>query len=363
MSKKILVTGGSGFIGSNLVNKLVNENKHEITILDCLYKDIHRKKSIDIESLNKNVKFVHASACDYKIFKELIQENEIIYHMAAILGIPQSMYRISSFFQNNVLSTANLMDILVNCDNNIEKVIITSSNTVYGEGKYICDNCGIVYPQLRSKDQLKKKQWEIKCPNCKNTLIPEALKEDDPTNPSSIYALTKQIQEQMSLMIGKTYGIDITILRLFLVYGVDLNFYSPYTGVASIFCNKLLRGKNPIVYEDGYQSRDFINIRDVCNSLILSMEKKTGSNEIFNVGSGYRITIRDVAETLTQYFNDKVNPNYTNEYRLGDIRHSFADISKIKSKLNFTPTISFKQGINEYMKSINNIEGKCKLPV
>jgi len=242
---------------------------------------------------------------------------------------------------------ANLLDILVNSEHNLKKVVIASSNTVYGEAKSYCNKCGVIFPKLRSLDQLNRKDWELNCPKCGSKVKPLLTDEDSPLNPSSIYAFSKQAQERLGLMIGNTYGINTTVLRLFLTYGTRQALSNPYTGVCAIFSTRALNGKPPIIFEDGNQSRDFVNVNDVCQALILAMEKNAAKGEVFNVGTGIPITIKEVAEIITEKINLDLKPIFNQQYRIGDIRHCIADISKIQNKLGFKPLITFQEGIDD----------------
>jgi len=352
MSKKILITGGAGFIGSHLADKLIEVDNHDVTVLDILDEQVHGKLGKPPEYLNKKAKFIRGSVTDYKKLEDLVGENEIIFHLAAKVGVGQSMYQIEKYVDNNILGLANLLDILVNREHNIEKIVIASSNTVYGEGKSQCNKCGVIIPKLRSLEQLKRKDWELNCPKCGFKLKPLLTDENSLLNPSSIYAFSKQAQEKMSLLIGNTYGINTTILRFFLVYGTRQSLSNPYTGVCAIFSIRALYGKPPIIFEDGEQSRDFVNVSDVCQALILAMEKKSANGEIFNVGTGTPITIKEVAETITQKINPELKSIYNQQFRVGDIRHCVADISKIKNKLGYSPTLAFKEGIDDLINWI-----------
>ena len=349
MTKRVLITGGAGFIGSHLVDKLINERDHEVTVLDLLEEQVHGNLEKPPGYLNKDVIFLKGSVTDYGTLEELVRENEIIFHLAAMVGVGQSMYQIKKYIDNNILGVANLLDILANKNHNVEKVVIASSNTVYGEGKSKCGNCGIFFPKLRSHQQLEMKNWEITCPSCGQKSESILTDEIAPFNSSSIYALSKQVQEEMGLMIGNTYGINTTILRFFLVYGSRQAPSNPYTGVCSIFSSRILRRKPPIIFEDGKQSRDFVNVEDVCQALLLSIDKKAADGEIFNVGTGLPITIKEVADLITEKINPSLKPIYNQQYRVGDIRHCVADISKIKNKLGYKPSITFKKGIDEFI--------------
>jgi dTDP-L-rhamnose 4-epimerase len=352
MTKNILITGGAGFIGSHLVDLLTENSNYNITVFDCLDEQIHTVRNKSPEYLNNRASFIKGSVNNYEKFEELVKENDIIFHLAATVGVGQSMYQIDRYIDNNVLGMANLLNILVNADHDVEKVILPSSNTVYGESKVSCKECGIIFPKLRQNTQLRNRDWELHCPKCGGLVRSLLTDEKSPYNSSSIYALSKQVQEEMTLMIGKTYGIDFSILRLFLVYGPRQAPSNPYTGVCAIFSTRLLNGMSPIVFEDGLQSRDFVNVKDVCQALLLTMNNQASKGEIFNVGTGIPITIKDVAETLTAKINPNLSPIYNQQYRIGDIRHCAADISKIKKLLGYSPKISFNEGLEEYIEWI-----------
>ncbi|MBA7628793.1 dTDP-L-rhamnose 4-epimerase [subsurface metagenome] len=207
---------------------------------------------------------------------------------------------------------------------------------------------------LRKQGQLIRKDWENYCPKCGLKVKPLLTNENTPFNSSSIYALSKQSQEQMGLLIGKTYGINTTILRFFLVYGPRQALSNPYTGVCSIFSTRLLNEKPAIVFEDGLQSRDFVHVSDICQALVLAMENDSANGEIFNVGTGTPTSIKEVAEIITEKINPDLRPEFNQQYRIGDIRHCVADISKIKNKLGYKPNINFKEGIDDLIKWIRN---------
>ncbi|MHA1729859.1 MAG: NAD-dependent epimerase/dehydratase family protein [Promethearchaeota archaeon] len=354
MQKKILITGGAGFIGSHLVDELITLKNHEITVLDSLEEQVHGKTKKPPTFLNDECNFICGSILDYSLMKELLKNHEIVYHLAAMVGVGQSMYEIKKYTDTNIQGTANLLNILANEDHSVEKLIIASSNTIYGEGKSSCPNCGIIYPKLRNETQLLQKQWDLTCPTCGSVLKPEFTDESTPFNPSSVYALSKQVQEQMSLLIGKTYGINTTILRFFLVYGSRQSLSNPYTGVCAIFASRLLNNKPPIVFEDGLQTRDFVHVKDICQGLILAMEKEPARGQIFNLGSGIPITIKKVAEIMTKKINPKLSPIYNQNYRIGDIRHCVADISKAKKVLGYKPLYSFEKGVDDLIEWIQD---------
>jgi dTDP-L-rhamnose 4-epimerase len=352
MNKRVLVTGGAGFIGSHLVDKLIDEMGLKVTVFDILEEQVHGKEKKIPNYLNENAHFIQGSVTNYEKLKDLVLNHDVVFHLAAMVGVGQSMYQIQKYVEHNILGTSNLLDIIANCEHNIKKLVIASSNTVYGEGKSKCNKCGVIFPKLRTLEQLKNKDWEINCPKCSSKVKPLLTDEETPFSSSSIYALTKQAQEQTGLLIGDTYGIDTTVLRFFLVYGPRQALSNPYTGVCSIFSSRLFNKKPPIIFEDGLQSRDFVNVKDVCQALTLSMINREAKGEIFNVASGEPITINEVANIITEKINPKLKPIYNQEYRIGDIRHCLADISKIKKKLGYTPTVKFKDGIDEVLEWI-----------
>jgi len=358
MTNSILVTGGAGFIGSHLVDILNSEN-HEVIVFDNLESQVHRDTYKAPEYLPHNVKFIQGDVRDTKILDKAMENVDIIIHLAAMVGVGQSMYEIKKYMGVNELGTAKILDILVNSEHHVKKFILASSMSIYGEGAYICKECGQFFPKSRTQDQLRKKIWGISCPRCGKLAQPIPTSENSPLNCSSIYALTKYSQEKMALLLGKTYGINTTSLRIFNTYGSRQSLYNPYTGVCSIFLTHLLNGTPPIIYEDGNQKRDFIHVNDVCQAILLSMKNKKSTNEIFNVGTGNPLSIGKIAEFLSQKINPKIEQKIINKLRPGDIRHCYADISKIKNVLDFKPIYSFEKGIKEL---IDWVKTQKKLP-
>lgn len=341
---KILVTGGAGFVGSHLVDSLVK--KHDVVIYDNLEPQVHKDFP---EYLNNSVEFKKENICDKIKLKEAIIDCDIIFHEAAMVGVGQSMYQIERYMDVNTMGTAKLLDILVNEEHNVKKLIVASSMSIYGEGKYECSGCGVVYPPLRSNAQLENRTWEMTCQKCGKIVKPAPTDEDKPLQPTSIYAISKKDQEEMSLAIGHTYGIPTVALRYFNIYGPRQALSNPYTGVCAIFSSRIKNNNLPIVYEDGVQTRDFISVHDIVRANILVMEKSKADYNVFNVGTGKPITILGIANTLSKLYGKKSNPEIVNKYRAGDIRHCYADISKIK-KLGFDPIVSFNEGMHELVE-------------
>ncbi len=358
MKKRILVTGGAGFIGSHLVDKLI-ELGHRVRVFDNLEMQVHGGEQKIPEYLNKECEFIKGDIRDRGKLEKALDEIEIIFHEAAAVGVGQSMYKIYNYVETNTLGTANLLDILVNKkDNKVEKLIIASSMSVYGEGKYICSECGPIFPKLRSLEQLKKREWEMRCPICSQIVKPVPTDEDKPLYPTSIYAISKRDQEEMCLNVGRAYKIPTVALRYFNVYGQRQALSNPYTGVAAIFSSRIKNYHNPIIFEDGLQSRDFIYVSDIVQANILAMEKEEANFEVFNVGTGRKLTILDVANNLIKKLGrDELKSEIVNKYREGDIRYCYADISKIKEKLGYKSKVKFEEGIAEFI----NWAGKQKI--
>ena len=352
---KILVIGGAGFIGSHLVDELLVKN-HDVIVYDSLEPQVHGIISDPPIYLAKNIEFIKDDIRNRNSLIESLKDVDVIYHLAAMVGVGQSMYQIEKYININTLGTANLLDILVNKPNDVKKLVVASSMSTYGEGSYFCEDCHDVSVKLRDLDQLKRGDWELNCPKCDKKAKPRPTDENKIQDCTSIYALSKMDQERLCLMIGVTYGINTTALRLFNVYGSRQSLSNPYTGVCAIFSSRLLAGNNPVIYEDGKQKRDLVHVKDICQSFILAMEKSEARNETFNVGTGIPISINQIADILVELINPKIKPIITNKFRLGDIRHCYADISKIKSKLGYKPKYSIKDGMKELVEWVKTQE-------
>jgi dTDP-L-rhamnose 4-epimerase len=343
---KILITGGAGFVGSHTADELL-ERGHEVRILDNLDPQVHGENPSVPDYLNPAVEFVYGDIRDRELLKKALEDIEAIYHLAAAVGVGQSMYEIHRYVDVNSLGGAVLLDILANENNNISKVIVASSMSIYGEGQYLCPDCGIVYPKLRSDHQLESKEWEMNCPNCDCVVEPMPTSEEKPLFPTSIYAITKRDHEEMFLTIGRAYEIPTVALRYFNIYGSRQALSNPYTGVAAIFSSRLLNHHSPIVFEDGKQSRDFVHVSDIVQANILALEKQEANYEVFNVGTGRQLTIQDMGTTLIERLAPEQKLTILGQFRRGDIRHCYADISKIQSRLGFNPQVTFEDGVDE----------------
>lgn len=347
--KNVLISGGAGFIGSRLCEKLFDQG-YIITILDNLSPQVHGEKE---SSLFKKVKdkctFINGDVRNKEDWKKAIKNQEIIIHLAAETGTGQSMYDISNYTEVNVMGTANMLEVLSENKVKVEKIILASSRAVYGEGKYICLKKGdFFFPEQRDEKDLLKAYFEIK--NNNDLLQPVATDEKSQVNPLSIYAINKLQQEQMVFFIGKSLGIQVVCLRYQNVYGPGQSLSNPYTGILSVFSTRILNNNDIDIYEDGLQSRDFVYIDDVVDATNLAVEKNINGNEIINIGSGSSKTVKDVAVILKQYYESNINISISGNYRVGDIRHNFADIKKAKRILDFNPKFSFNDGVLNFVK-------------
>lgn len=357
---KILVTGGAGFIGSFIADELVKKG-HSVVIFDNLEEQVHLGKMP--QYLNKNAEFIKGDVSNRDALKNAIKDVDAIIHEAAAVGVGQSMYQIQKYVNANNLGTAVLLDILANEEHDVKKLIVAGSMSSYGEGSYECEKCGTVEPGLRAEQQMMQKDWEIHCPKCNSHAKPVPTKEAKKQDANSIYSLTKKDQEQMCMIVGKAYGIPTVALRYFNVYGPRQSLSNPYTGVAAIFMSRIKNNNQPIVYEDGMQTRDFVSVHDVADANLLAMEKSAADYEIFNVGSGNPITIKNVADMLAKLYGKDIHPNITHKFRKGDVRHCFADISKIRRMLGFSPKISFEKGMKELIEWSKHAESIDKFEI
>jgi dTDP-L-rhamnose 4-epimerase len=336
---KILVTGGAGFIGSHIVDRLIEKN-HEVVILDNLSGNDGKLP----DYLNAKAKLIKGDIRNKETLKNIISTCQVVFHTASSVGISQSNYVIRDFVENNSVGTATLLEAIVESDNK-PKLILSSSNTSYGEGLYRCVDCGTFHPEIRNSSYVENEGFEFKCEKCGNLATPIPTPEETSLNCNSVYALTKKNQEELAMILGKLYDFSVISLRYFNVFGPRQSLSNPYTGVSAIFMNRVKNGNIPVIYEDGLQTRDFIFISDVVDANMMALEDGNLKQEIFNVGSGKPISIKKIAEEVFKLYSKKIELEINGSYRKGDIRHCVADSSKIKSKLNWKPKISFEEGL------------------
>jgi dTDP-L-rhamnose 4-epimerase len=355
--KKVLITGGAGFIGSNLALKLVSLG-YTVTVLDNLSPQIHGDNPTVTSplfiSIQNKVTFVHGTVINKEDWKKSISDNDVIIHLAAETGTGQSMYQIHHYVNTNIGGTALLLDLITNNNNHqVKKIIVASSRSIYGEGKYFSTTNGIVFPPERNQKDMENGFFDLKLNETGELLQLCATDENAMIHPSSIYGITKQNQEQMVMLGCKAAGIVGVALRYQNVYGPGQSLSNPYTGILSIFSTQIKNNLPINIFEDGKESRDFIFIDDVVNATIKAIEMDEANDEIFNVGSGVATTVLEVANALVKNYGNEVPINITENYRIGDIRHNYADLTKVKNKLNFAPTVSFAQGIKLFCDWVN----------
>jgi len=345
--QNILVTGGAGFIGSHLVDALV-ERGHRVRVLDALVPQVHNHGAPLY--LNPAAEFVQGDVCDPAAVKAALDDIDVVFHKAAEVGVGQSMYEIVRYVRANDLGTSVLLEEVMRNRKRIRKLIVASSMSIYGEGSYKCTTCGMINPKLRSNEQLAARQWEFSCPQCGGTLTPLPTNEDKPLFPSSVYAISKQDQEQFCLTVGRAYDIPTVALRYFNVYGTRQALSNPYTGVCAIFSGRLLNDQRPMIFEDGGQTRDFVHINDIVQANMLALEKDEANYNVFNVGTGRPISIREIFQMLARSLGKDIEPEIVGKYREGDIRHCIADISFIRRKLGYAPSVRLEDGIPQLIE-------------
>ncbi|HET9792590.1 MAG TPA: NAD-dependent epimerase/dehydratase family protein, partial [Candidatus Angelobacter sp.] len=342
MSKRVLITGGAGFVGSHLTDGLLRAG-HQVRILDDLTPQVHPTGRPGY--LSTDVELITGDVRDPTRLKEALNGIDVIYHFAATVGVGQSMYEISRYMSANTGGTAELLQAILDNKATIEKLIVASSMSIYGEGRYYCLACEQeIAPSIRTNSQLKSGQWELRCDRCSAVLKPRPTDEVKPSEINSFYALSKRDQEEMCLIYGRTYGLPVTALRFFNIYGTRQALSNPYTGVAAIFASRLLNGQAPLVFEDGEQMRDFVSVHDIVRANLLAMERPESNGEVINVGSGKPISILQVAYMLAASLSSSIEPAVTCKYRAGDIRHCYADLSKARALLGYEPQVTHEEG-------------------
>ena len=347
--KKVLITGGAGFIGSNVTRQLLKDG-FEITILDNFLPQIHGDKNELANDLKDVVTLIRGDVSNKSIFYDSLKGQDAVIHYAAETGTGQSMYNISHYSNVNIQSTANLCEYIVNIPNQIKTVIVASSRSIYGEGKYISPNHGEVYPDSRTYNNTKH-SFEVSCPiSGKFNLKLTGTDEGSLIHPSSFYGITKQVQEQMIILACKLKNINGFALRYQNVYGPGQSLKNPYTGILSIFSRLALKNEEINIFEDGMESRDFVYINDVVKATIKCLDDNIKGQHILNVGSGVPVTVNEVAKEMVEYLNSSSQIKISGAFREGDIRHNYADLKLAKKIINFVPEWSFKQGLHSFLK-------------
>jgi dTDP-L-rhamnose 4-epimerase len=344
MSKNVLITGGAGFVGSHLADGLLREG-NIVRVLDNLTPQVHQNTLPTY--LSPKVEIIYGDVRDRDVLLHALKDIDVVFHFAAAVGVGQSMYEISRYMEVNTIGTAQLLQVLLDSKVSLQKLIVASSMSIYGEGRYNCATCGPVAPPIRTNIQLRSGKWDISCPICGNLVTPSPTSEDKPSAVTSVYALSKRDQEELCLVFGRTYDVPVVALRFFNIYGTRQALSNPYTGVAAIFASRLLNDQPPLIFEDGNQLRDFVSIHDIVRANLLAMKRSQANGQIINVGSGQPIKISKVAELLSCALGKDIKPVVTRQYRSGDIRHCYADLTRAREVLGYEPRVSHLEGFRE----------------
>ena len=342
--KRILVTGGAGFIGSHLADRLL-EAGYAVRVLDALLPQVHPDGPPAY--LNREVELRVGDVRDPDVAKAALEDVEGVVHFAAAVGVGQSMYEVAHYASVNVLGTAVLLEAIVKDRRRLRRMLVASSMSIYGEGLYSCPRCGPQAPGPRPADQLARRDWLMRCPNCREPMDARPTPETKPLAPTSVYAIHKRDQEEMVLAVGRSLGLPAVALRFFNVYGDRQALSNPYTGVAAIFSSALLNGRAPLVFEDGLQARDLVHVSDIAEACFLALEAETVADEVFNVGTGRPTNLLELFELLRREIPGAsgIAPQVVGRFREGDIRTCYADIARARERLGYAPRVTLERGV------------------
>lgn len=344
MTQQILITGGAGFIGSHVADELL-EAGYRVRVLDNLSPQVHGPDAVRPTYLNPEIELLIGDVRDAEIMAKALRRVDAVFHFAAMVGVAQSMYEIDRYTSVNNFGTAVFLQSLI--EHPVERLIVASSMSVYGEGLYRRADGSIANGVERDLQQLKRHEWELR-DESGEVLIPMPTPETKQPSLASIYALSKYDQERMCRLFGRAYKIPTVALRFFNVYGTRQALSNPYTGVLAIFASRLLNNNPPIIFEDGLQRRDFVSVKDVAQACRLALERTDVKDQVFNVGSGASYTVREIANRMATVLDRQhLDPHLTHDYRMGDIRHCFADISLSRGRLGYEPRVPLDRGIEQ----------------
>jgi dTDP-L-rhamnose 4-epimerase len=351
MTRNILVTGGAGFIGSQLSLHLVAKG-HRVRVIDNLSPQIHgaREESSPLfRSIRGKVEFFRGSVTSRNDLLHVLPGIDTVVHLAAETGTGQSMYAIQHYSDVNIGGTALLLDLIANTPFPVRKIVVASSRAVYGEGTYVCAQHGNVFPSSRSSEDMARGDFGVHCPRCGMPARMAPTDEDTPVRPASVYGITKLTQEQMVLTVAKALGISAVAFRYQNVYGPGQSLSNPYTGILSIFSSRIRNGGGINIFEDGEESRDFVFLDDVVAATVKGIEHEMLLTDVFNVGSGVATDVLTIANTLQRMLGQTVPVKISGQFRLGDIRHNVADLTKVGAALGFKPSISVEEGLRRFV--------------
>lgn len=355
---KILITGGAGFIGSRTADRLVSLG-HEVVVLDNLTRQIHGENPEETSPLYRSilgkVEFIKGTVTSRDDWRRALKGVDAVLHLAAETGTGQSMYEIEKYVGVNIGGTAILLDILANEKTDVKRVVVAESRAIYGEGRYWSEELqAYVYPESRPEETMSQGDFEVKYPGCKENLQLVGTTEDSKIHPGSVYGITKHVQGELVHLVCGSIGIESVSMRYQNVYGPGQSLSNPYTGILSIFSTRIKNGNGINIFEDGQETRDFVYIDDVVDSNILALTVPGISGEAFNIGTGVATDVVTVAETLKRYYGVDVPMTVSGNYRIGDIRHNYADISKARRMLGFEPKWEFARGIENFCRWVDS---------
>jgi len=356
MGERVLITGGAGFVGSHLADALA-AGGHEVTLFDNLEPQVHGNGVRRPAYLDLAHRLEIGDVRDADALAPLVRQADVVFHLAAMVGVGQSMYQVRRYTDVNAMGMATLLEVLAADRGRVKKLLVASSMSIYGEGAYQCPICGPVAPRLRPVEQLNAAEWEVRCPGCGSELRPAPTTEDKPLFPMSIYAITKRDHEEMAIAFGRAYELPAVALRFFNIYGSRQALNNPYTGVAAIFSGRMLAGHTPVIYEDGQQLRDFVHVTDVVQACCLAMANAAADYQVLNVGTGQPIGVRQVGELLAGELGWSGGFQILGKFRAGDIRHCFADITRIRQLLGYQPRHRFEDGVRELVAWVAHQQG------
>lgn len=340
---KTLVTGGAGFIGTHLVRALA-ERGDDVTVLDSLESQVHGET---VPEFFGGVHFIKGSVGDRDLAEQALNGVDRVVHLAAAVGVGQSMYEIARYTELNTMDTARFLEALIATRPMPARLVVASSMSIYGEGEYLCPEHGRMAPGPRPEEQLLARSWEMHCPRCGQEVQPVGTRESKPLIPTSIYAINKRDHEEMSLVTGAAYGIPTVALRFFNVYGPGQALSNPYTGVAAIFASRLLNRRSPVIFEDGAQTRDFTHVSDIVAGILLALESEAAVGQAVNLGTGRATSVAEVARVISSSMGLDIEGECQGRYRAGDIRHCYADPSRARELLGFEAHTRFEDGMLE----------------
>jgi dTDP-L-rhamnose 4-epimerase len=361
MFKRVLVTGGAGFIGSHMVDLLL-EKGYEVRVFDNLEPQVHGAISTPPDYLSKEAEFVKGNILDRDAVTKALKGIDAVIHDAAMVGVGQSQYQVHRYTEVNTTGTALLLDILVNATHSVERLLVASSMSIYGEGQYKRpSDSKLVAPTLRPQLQLDKLDFDMRDEETNEILEPLPTPETKPLNCTSVYALSKKDQEEYSLVVGRAHGLPTVACRFFNVYGTRQALSNPYTGAAAIFSSRIKNGKAPLIYEDGKQLRDFINVRDLVEAKLFLLENPKANLEAYNICTGRAVPISQIAKTLAElHGRSDLEPQVTSQFRAGDIRHCYGDGSKLAA-LGWQSRIALEDGMRELVEWAKTAEAIDRL--